>query len=90
MDKKKCEKCNAEILVSTYDRNDGLCQPCKTGNRKVEKTGRWYTVIKYFGIFGEITSGIFGAIIGAVIGYAMFGITGAIILGLIGFFLCLG
>ncbi|RJP89133.1 MAG: hypothetical protein C4518_10355 [Desulfobacteraceae bacterium] len=76
-EKKNCKKCNAEILVTTYERFKGHCAPCS------KKINPWEKAKNAMGIFGEITSGIFGAILGAAIGYAIFGIWGAIIGGVL-------
>ncbi len=55
--KTKCNNCDSEILVTTSKKTGGYCLPCK------KKNTPWYKINKYFGIFGEITSGIFGLIL---------------------------
>jgi len=41
-EKVACAKCGVMILLSTAQKNDGLCMPCKTGNRQNIENAKLY------------------------------------------------
>ena len=51
MDKSKCKRCGAEILIATAKANEGLCTPCSRGTNKkfdAEQDPRYASLVAQF------------------------------------------
>ena len=71
----KCTKCNVVILQSTSDRNEGKCQPCAGGRKKmkgspfsrnVDRPQNWWEVVIAFTV---IVPFIFALLTGGYVGH---------------------